>query len=113
QRHGDRGSGDDNGQPGVLPIYVRYVDLVAAGIVRSWTQLVRLIDDKGFPAGQLLSPNIRAWRLDLVERWLSARPGERKPVPDAWPKERREAAEKKRAAQQRADANDAPAPVSR
>jgi hypothetical protein len=45
---------------------VRFRDLRAAGIVDSWQQLFRLIEDYGFPSGQLLSPNVRAWDRDAV-----------------------------------------------
>jgi predicted DNA-binding transcriptional regulator AlpA len=61
---------------------VRFADIQAAGIARSWTQLNRLIDDDGFPVGVMLSPNIRAWELAHVMAWLATRPTERKPVPD-------------------------------
>ena len=82
ERHVDRGSGDDDDDGRRrLPVYVRYSDLVSAGIVGSWTQLLRLIDHEQFPVGQMLSPNIRAWRLDAVENWLASRPSARKVVP--------------------------------
>ena len=42
-----------------------------------------MIDELGFPPGILLSPNIRAWRLDDVLAWLDARPSERKEAPAA------------------------------
>ena len=32
----------------------------------------------------MLSPNIRAWRLDEIKTWLETRPVERKPVPTRW-----------------------------
>jgi hypothetical protein len=115
ERQNDRASNDDEGadddgdedddRARKLPTFVRFADIRAAGIVGSYEQLYQLIDKEGFPPGVMLSPNVRAWRIDLVERWLGARPVERKPVPDAWPEERREAAKKKRAAQQRADAD--------
>jgi hypothetical protein len=67
-----------------LPTYVRYADLVAAGIVANWTTLLRLIDDEGFPPGTMIGPNTRAWRVDEVEAWLASRPTARKAVsPDA------------------------------
>jgi predicted DNA-binding transcriptional regulator AlpA len=123
-RHGDRGpdddesddgdgddDGDNDGQRRTLPIFVRYSDLIRANIVGSWTQLKRLMDKEGFPLGQMLSANIRAWRLDEIEAWLDGRPTERKETPDPWPESRRKAAEEKRAARQRADVN-APATVS-
>jgi predicted DNA-binding transcriptional regulator AlpA len=78
---GDRDSDDAARR---LPIFVRFRDLKAAGIARNWPTLLRLIDDENFPAGILLSPNIRAWRLDEIERWLASRPTERKPVPNRW-----------------------------
>jgi hypothetical protein len=61
-----------------LPHYVRFCDLRAAGIVDNWQQLCRLIEDYGFPCGQLLSPNVRARNRDEVRKWLDARPVERK-----------------------------------
>jgi hypothetical protein len=63
-----------------LPHYVRFRDLRAAGIVDNWQQLFRLIEDYGFPPGQLLSPNVRAWNRDEVRKWLDARPVERKVI---------------------------------
>jgi hypothetical protein len=75
RRQGDRGNKDD-GAPR-LPVFVRYRDLVAAGIVNNWPTLIRLITEQNFPCGILLGPNTRAWRLDEVEAWLAARPIER------------------------------------
>jgi predicted DNA-binding transcriptional regulator AlpA len=65
----------------VLPVYVRYTHLEAAGIVGSWTQLLRMIDEEDFPDGVLLSANVRAWRLDTITEWLEARPTARKVIP--------------------------------
>lgn len=85
QRHGDRSSGEDaddggdggdnrrRGWPAPLR-FVRFNDLVAAGIVKNWVTLGRMIKEKGFPAGLLLGPNMRAWEVDKVEAWLAARP---------------------------------------
>jgi hypothetical protein len=83
QRHSDRSSGDDSGSGDVLgrtqlPVFVRFRDLRAAGICDNWTQVFRLIEDYGFPSGVLLSPNIRAWDVDAIRRWLENRPTERK-----------------------------------
>ncbi len=64
-----------------LPYYVRFTDLVRANIVRNWPTLLRMIDEEGFPAGALLSRNVRAWRLDAVVAWLASRPTERKVIP--------------------------------
>jgi predicted DNA-binding transcriptional regulator AlpA len=86
QRHGNPGVANDEGEDDKdtrLPTFVRFKELRRAGIVGSWTQLFRMIDDDGFPAGVLLSPNVRAWRLDHVERWLATRPTARKVMPPA------------------------------
>jgi hypothetical protein len=109
QRQGDRTSGDDDDDDDddddgdvrrALPVYVRYVDLVEANIVRSWTQLLRLIDVEGFPVGQMLSPNIRAWRADEVRTWLAGRPTARKiPPPATRPRGRKERADEREDAQ--------------
>jgi predicted DNA-binding transcriptional regulator AlpA len=66
----------------VLPHFVRYHDLVAAGIVRNWPTLLRLIETEGFPAGVLLGPNTRVWKAADVEHWLAARPTARKALPE-------------------------------
>jgi hypothetical protein len=92
QRQGDRASGDDDSaaeraarrsrlvQSG-FPVYVRYDDLVAAGIVANWTQLLRLIDTQDFPAGVMIGRNTRAWHVDQIKQWLAARPSARKVIP--------------------------------
>jgi hypothetical protein len=77
QRH--HCSGDEDAKPR-LPAFVRFHDLRAAGIVSNWPQLYNLIDDYGFPAGMLLSPNCRVWDVQDVRVWLDARPTERKIV---------------------------------
>jgi predicted DNA-binding transcriptional regulator AlpA len=113
QRFGDRGSGDDDDSAAEraakldakraaklharrsslvqcgFPIYIRYGDLEAAGIARNWPTLTRLIEEEGFPRGVMLSPNIRAWKLDDITAWLATRPIERKPVPTRWGGDRR------------------------
>jgi len=94
QRQGDRASGDNAddterklatrrsrlAQSG-FPIFVRYDDLVAAGLVGSWTQLLRMIDDDDFPPGTMIGRNTRAWRADEIEAWLASRPSARKIMP--------------------------------
>jgi hypothetical protein len=82
QRQGDRGSSDDDSAAWrALPVFVRYTDLEAAGIVNNWTTLLRLIDVEGFPPGVMIGPNTRAWRADEVEQWLAERPSARKIMP--------------------------------
>src|SRR5436190_14937720 len=49
RRQGDRGSAGDDAAPAQrLPIYVRFADLAAAGIVRNWPTLLRVMDEDGF-----------------------------------------------------------------
>jgi hypothetical protein len=77
RRQGDRGGDsddDDDSNMPVLPVYVRFRDLRAAGIVHSWAQLGRMVNDEGFPTGILLGPHSRAWRIDEIETWLASRP---------------------------------------
>ncbi len=57
---------------------LRYVDLVARGIVHSRMTLKRLIDAQGFPPGRLLTPNARAWTEEEVDAWIANRPIARK-----------------------------------
>jgi predicted DNA-binding transcriptional regulator AlpA len=73
-----RASGDSD--PAALPQLVRFNDLVAAGIVSSWQQLLRMMANDGFPAGIRLSRNVRAWPAAEIVDWLQRRPTERKPI---------------------------------
>jgi predicted DNA-binding transcriptional regulator AlpA len=79
QRNGDRGDGDS--APPRLPVFVRTKDLIAAGIVHSLPQVLRYIKKEGFPPGRMLSPNIRAWKVEEVLAWLDKRPETRKVPP--------------------------------
>ena len=58
---------------------IRYTDLVAKRIVNSRMTLKRLIDNQGFPAGVLVTPNSRAWNEEEVDVWIAGRPSARKP----------------------------------
>ena len=49
-----------------LPTLIRFRDLRASGIANNWTQLLRMIDQDGFPRGKLLSPNVRAWDVNEI-----------------------------------------------
>ena len=82
QRQGDRASGDDDADARLLPVYCRFRDLVDAGIATNWPQLLRMIDDQGFPTGIWLSANIRGWEVAEVRRWLASRPSARKSLPE-------------------------------
>jgi predicted DNA-binding transcriptional regulator AlpA len=59
---------------------IRYNDLVAKGVVNSRMTLKRLIDSQGFPPGQLITPNARAWVEEDVDAWIARRPVARKPA---------------------------------
>jgi predicted DNA-binding transcriptional regulator AlpA len=54
--------------------YLRFIDLVEAGIVSNRVTLTRLIKTKQFPPGKLLGPNSRAWTEKEIELWLESRP---------------------------------------
>lgn len=54
-------------------ILLRLADLQARGVVRSRQQLRNLIIDHGFPAGFLLTPNVRVYCAAEVETWLEGR----------------------------------------
>ena len=56
-----------------LPTFCRFRDLSDAGLVSSWVQLKRLIDDEGFPSGFKLSANIRVWDVAAVRAWIEAK----------------------------------------
>jgi predicted DNA-binding transcriptional regulator AlpA len=60
---------------------LRYVDLERLGIVNNRETLTNWIRKRGFPAGQLIGPNSRAWTEDEVQRWLDSRPTKAKPAP--------------------------------
>ena len=57
-----------------IPTYLRFSDLKARGIVRSWPQLGRLMRDQAFTRGTMLGANTRAWTEQEITSWLSARP---------------------------------------
>src|SRR2546428_320741 len=77
RRQGDRASGDNDSEverreakraarrsrlvQSGFPVFCRFDDLVAAGIVANRTTLLRLIDDENFPPGTMIGLNTRAW----------------------------------------------------
>ena len=62
----------------MLPKFIRFRDLMEAGIVSNWTTLGNLVNDEGFPAGTKLTSNQRVWTLVEIEQWLATR---QKPAP--------------------------------
>ena len=59
--------------------WLRFGDLKARNVVKSWAQLKRLVENYGFPPGRMLSPNVRAWTDDEIDEWLETRPIEGPP----------------------------------
>ena len=53
--------------------FLRYRDLVEAGIVRNRATLGRWIKNYGFPPGFLLGPNTRVWPANQVDQFLAKR----------------------------------------
>jgi predicted DNA-binding transcriptional regulator AlpA len=54
--------------------YIRFRDLKARGIVKSWPSLKHRINKFGFPPGRLIGPNSRAWTVDEIEGWIAKQP---------------------------------------
>lgn len=61
---------------------LRFADLKGRGVVSSWPQLRRLVDNHGFPPGYLLSPAVRVWDAGVVEAWLDCRRAASRPIAD-------------------------------
>ncbi len=57
---------------------LRFSDLRERGIVRNRVTLRNWQKKYGFPLGQLIGPNSRAWTEAEVEKWLADRPTEPK-----------------------------------
>jgi hypothetical protein len=55
-----------------LPL-LRFDDLRAQEIVRTWTTLNLWIDERGFPPGRMIGRN-RMWTTAEVMRWVEAQP---------------------------------------
>jgi len=54
--------------------YLRFAELKARGIVKSWNALHRRIEHDGFPRPRKLGDRIRAWPEAEIRRWLDSRP---------------------------------------
>jgi hypothetical protein len=52
---------------------LRFEDLRAKHIVRTWTTLNLWIDNRGFPPGRILG-RYRTWTEDEVMAWIEAQP---------------------------------------
>jgi predicted DNA-binding transcriptional regulator AlpA len=58
----------------MLPTFIRFADLKAAGIVNSWTTLQDRIRCYGFPPGRLIGPNVRAWTPEEIRNYIASCP---------------------------------------
>ena len=78
-----------------LPVFYRFGDLVAAGLVVNRTSLRRLVDEQNFPPGVMVGDNTRVWRVTDIEAWLATRSTARKVTPPGArnPRAKRRAAE--------------------
>ena len=54
--------------------FLRFKDLVARGIVKNWTTLLRWIREEGFHEPVKLGPNTTAWPESEIEKWKASRP---------------------------------------
>jgi predicted DNA-binding transcriptional regulator AlpA len=55
-----------------LPI-LKFEDLRAQGIVRTWSSLNKWIDERGFPPGRMIG-RFRTWTTAEVMAWIEAQP---------------------------------------
>jgi len=56
-----------------LPKLLSFKELKDQGVVNNMTQLHRLIKNRNFPNGFLLSANARRWTEEEVANWVEAR----------------------------------------
>ena len=56
-----------------LPKYLRFKDLQERNIISNWMTLKRRVENDGFPPGDYLGRNTRAWREDEVMAWCESR----------------------------------------
>jgi predicted DNA-binding transcriptional regulator AlpA len=59
--------------------FLRFKDLQARNIVKSWPQLKRLIEKYSFPKGRMISPNIRVWTETEIQDYVESCPIEGPP----------------------------------
>lgn len=53
--------------------YLQHADLVIEGYSRSWKQTLTMIREHGFPAGALISAQVRIWSREALDRWVAER----------------------------------------
>ena len=74
-------------------IVVRFPTLQASGVVKTWPELLKLIEEHGFPEGFRPTPNTRAWFQQDIDAWLKSRPSasDARPPLRGWARRRSEA----------------------
>ena len=65
-------AGTRNKESATLPL-LRYEDLRAQGVVRTWQSLNKWIDERGFPPGRIIG-RFRTWTAHEVLAWIERQP---------------------------------------
>lgn len=68
---------------------LRFIDLKERRIAKSWSQVSRLVQKQGMPAGVMISEGVRAWAEDEIEQWLASLPAASKRMRHSRPGEKR------------------------
>jgi hypothetical protein len=56
--------------------WLRFRDLKARNIVKSWTQLKNKVEHQNFPPGKMTGPNERSWTEEEIEEYRERCPVE-------------------------------------
>lgn len=59
-----------------VPHFLRAADLFERQIASNRSQIDNLVRNHGFPAGRLISPNVRAWTEEEIAEYLDRCPTE-------------------------------------
>jgi predicted DNA-binding transcriptional regulator AlpA len=68
---------------------LRFRDLRARNIVRTWPTLKRRVEKNGFPPGKMTGPNERSWTEEEIDAYLESCPVEG-PAPRGIAKQKRD-----------------------
>jgi predicted DNA-binding transcriptional regulator AlpA len=63
--------------------WLRFRDLKARNIVKSYTQLRRMRKLYGFPSGRMITPQIRGWTEEEIDAYYASCPVEGPPLKGA------------------------------
>ena len=74
-------------------IVVRFNDIKNQGVVKTWGEIQKLIDEQDFPEGFRPTKFTRAWFQEDIDAWLRSRPSasDVKPPLRGWARQRSEA----------------------